>query len=216
MRAPERERRQLQAWAARHAFEPSSELPDAWPHSARLSKHGLRPLYHGDHAMGLSGAYAAINAIRLVLAAHRHWTDRDDRELLSAAWDWQLARGLVRTDRGTRWRDWQRLTECLTYTVTRRFGHSLEIMQLWPNTKPDPARVFHTIERLIVAQQAVLILFAGARYTVIRGFTPHSFLFFDSGGREWIKRSATSIPPSTVPASHKIVPSATMALRRRS
>ena len=117
---------------------------------------------------------------------------------------------------GVTWREWHRLTECLVYTAARVFGHSFELLQPWRHTTPGRAEVFGTIERRIVAQQPVLIMLAGAHYSVIRGFTPLSFLLFDSSGREWIKRHSLGVRGAHHAAVHRIVPSATMALRRRS
>lgn len=91
---------------------------------------------------------------------------------------------------------------------------SFRVWQPWPTARPNAGEFYTTLERLIVGRHVVLSLFAGAHYSVIRGYTPASLLLFDSGERCWMSRKCISVAGSLVSSRHRIVPAATIALRR--
>lgn len=215
MRAEELRRVQLQHWATENALCPSAAEPEHWPEAASFDNFGLWPLSYGDHSTGQSGVYAAVNALRLVSAGHHNWTDRDEQQLFGTAWDWQLARGGTRQDRGMRVGQLLQLADALTFAFARKHSQRIQTIRPWARVGPSSAEFFNTIERLIVSRQAVVGLFAGGHYSVIRGYTPSSLLLFDSGNRQWIKRSSVSLNGSAAAARHRIVPRAMMAFSRR-
>jgi hypothetical protein len=215
MRADLSQQLMLQEWARDHASASPVGQPEHWPEHASLDPRGLLPLSHGDHGHGHSGVYAAVNAIRLVSAGHHAWSDRDDEQLLAKAWDWQTAHGPRRPNRGMRVWQWHSLVDALAFAFGRKHGHFLQISRPWQIRRPGRAEFFTTVERLIVGRHAVLGLFAGAQYSVIRGFTPLSLLLFDSGYREWIARKSVRSNDGPLLGRHRIVPSATLALSRR-
>lgn len=215
MRASERQWLTLQAWAREHAWTPNSPEPENWPEQAKLETHGLVPLSHGDHAIGQSGVYAAVNGVRLVLAGHQAWGTRSEQQMLGAAWKWQWSRREGRLDRGSRISNWCRMVDALTFAHSRKHGAIIQVTRPWQAQSPDRHEFFTTIERLIVSQHAVLSMFAGARYSVIRGYTPWSLLLFDSGHRQWVSRASTDLGDSVVAGRNRIVPAATLALARR-
>jgi hypothetical protein len=215
MRAVHRRRLELELWAKEHCLTPQICSPDDWPDASRLNANGVTPLRHGDHLVGLSGVYAALNGIRLVSARHHAWTDRCEQQLLATAWNWLASRGEIRPDRGIRVGQWQRLVDALTFAFSRKQGQLIEVIQPWRLRSPDRLEFFATIERLIVSRHAVLSMFTGAHYTVIRGYTPMSLVLFDSGYCEWIKKTSTDVNGDWPTSRHRIVPSATLALARR-
>jgi hypothetical protein len=170
---------------------------------------------HGDYCHGHSGVYAAVNAIRLVSAGHHAWSDRDDEQLLAKAWDWQTPHGAMRPNRGMRVGQWHCLVDALAFAFGRKHGHFLQISRPWQIRRPCRVHFFTTIERLLVGCHAVLGLFAGAHYSVIRGYTPMSLLLFDSGYRQWITRKTVHVGDGSVGGRHRIIPQATLALSRR-
>jgi hypothetical protein len=214
MRASERQRLTLQTWASEHAWTPDSPEPENWPAEAKLETHGLRPLSHGDHAIGQSGVYAAVNGLRLVCAGHQVWSARSEQQMFGAAWDWQQSRREGRLDRGMRISSWCRMVDALSFAHSRKHGAFIKVTRPWSARSPDRQEFFTTIERLIISQHAVLSMLAGARYSVIRGYTPVSLLLFDSGHRQSVRRASTDLGGSVVAARHRIVPTATLALAR--
>ena len=121
--------------------------------------------------------------------------------------DWQ-------PDRGLRPGDWLRMVEALCGGFARRHGQFIRVWQPWRTGCPNSEEFHTTLERLLVGRHVILSLFAGAHYSVIRGYTPASLLLFDSGERCWMSRKCVSIAGSAVSGRHRIVPAATIALRR--
>ena len=67
---------------------------------------------------------------------------------------------------------------------------------------------------MIVARNVVLTLFAGGRYSVIRGYTQASLLLFDSGGHWWVSRDCIDVSGTDVTARHRLASPSTLALKR--
>lgn len=204
---------ELQRWALDHVCL-DAQTPDDWPLRSSLDANGLRPLQHGDHAVGHSGIYAGLNGIRLMTATRYRWAASDEYQMLDLAWNWLHLRASTRPGRGVRRGEWARMIEALTFASFRLHDQIVSLRHPWREHQPTPRDFFATIERFIVARCAVLILFAGAHYTVVRGFTPTSLLLFDSGRRHWVKRTSIRFDNSTNDAAHTLCPWATVVLHR--
>jgi hypothetical protein len=209
-----RRRQELETWARDHAFSPKVEPPGDWPARFDLGTSQLLPLWHGDYSIGLSATFAAVNGLRLATAGYCPLSKRDEQRLLARAWSWRGEREKLRPDHGLRQGDWVRMVEALCSVVARRHGQFIRVWQPWRTGRPDLSEFYTTLERLIVGHHVVLSLFAGAHYSVIRGYTPGSLLLFDSGERCWMSRKCISVAGSGARGRHRIVPAATIALRR--
>jgi hypothetical protein len=204
----------LQAWAHENALMPSIPAPDDWPNQWRRPTGGLLPLWHGDYSMGLSAIFAAVNGLRLVSADQCELTKRDEQNLLESAWQWRMDRGGVLPHRGVRQGEWLRMVEGLCLVFARRHGQFIRVMQPWREDSPTWDEFFSAVERLLVGQHVILSLFAGAHYSVVRGYTQSSLLLFDSAEQCWVKRTCIRLVGSSVGAKHRIAPTSTLTLRR--
>lgn len=209
-----RRKLELSRWAADHLQLPDGGTPDDWPKAARLETNGLMPLRHGEHAPGHSAVYAAANAVRLATAAHHGWTKRGEEELLAKAWAWRDAHRPNSPQRGMRRSDFARMVEALTTASRRQHDQYITVRPAWSGDPPGQSDFFATVERCIVAQDVILILIAGAQYSIVRGFTPTSLLLFDSGGRHWMKRASITLIGSGLAARHALATKATLLVRR--
>lgn len=203
---------ELALWARESAFLPDLAAPEDWPAAANVETTGCPPLWQGSYLPSLSGAFAAVNAVRLAAARERCLTSREEQELLATAMRWKADRGYSGFARGLRRSDWPRLLEALCEFSSRHIGKRLFVSQPWRYHCPDYQAFMVGLERLIVGHNVVAVLLAGANYSVIRGYTPLSLLLFDSGGRRWISREAISLPGEAKRTRHHLVPAATMTL----
>jgi hypothetical protein len=204
----------LENWAHQNALVPAITVPDEWPDEWRRPTAGLLPLCHGDYSMGLSATFAAVNALRLVSAAQCQLTGRDEQSLLESAWQWRMDRGGVLPHRGVRQGEWLRVVEGLCLVFGRRHGQFIKVMQPWRENSPTHDEFFSAIERLVVGRHVVLSLFAGAHYSVVRGYTASSLLLFDSAQNCWVNRTSISLTGTGGTARHRIAPTSTLTLRR--
>lgn len=214
MRLATRRRMLLSIWAEDRLFEPHIEAPDDWPEQARLATASIDPLWEGDHASGSSGIYAAVNAIRLATVGHCQLGKRAQRDLLEKGWAWRAQRGHAKPLSGMRVGDWTRMLEALCFAIARSHGQYLTILQPWRDVRPTDVEFLTTLERLIVSNHVVATLFAGAHFTIVKGYTPSSLLLFDSGGRTSVRRRAVALTSSDPAARHRLVASTTLAIRR--
>lgn len=106
------------------------------------------------------------------------------------------------------------MVEAVSFASARLHDQFVTMRQPWSSCPPGRSDFFAVIERSIVAQDVVLILFAGAHYSVVRGFTPTSLLLFDSGGRHWLKRTSISLTDTHRSARYALATKATLMLRR--
>ena len=204
----------LEDWADQNALAHSIIAPEDWPEAWTRPTYGMLPLCHGDHSMGLSGTFAAVNALRLVSAGDCQLTTRDEQSLLENAWRWRTDRGKVMPQRGVRRGECLQMVEGLCLVFGRLFGPFIRVMQPWRESPPTRNEYFSAIERLVVGRHVILSLFAGAHYSVVRGYTRSSLLLFDSAEQCWIKRTSISLQGVSPIARHCIVPTATLTLRR--
>jgi hypothetical protein len=171
-------------------------------------------LWQGSYLRGLSGVFAAVNALRLIVTQEHRLTPREEEDLLATALRWREDRGYSALSRGLRRSDWPRLLDALCERIRRRRGTHLRIAQPWRLQPPDREAFLIGIERLVVSQHVVAVLLSGANYSVVRGYTPLSVLLFDSGGRRWISRAAICLPGEGKRSRHHMVPAATLTLDR--
>lgn len=202
----------LALWARESAFLPDLAAPEDWPAAANVETTGCLPLWQGSYLPSLSGAFAAVNAIRLAVSCDRCLSNREEQELLATAMRWKADRGYSGFARGLRTSDWPRLLEALCEFSSRHNGKRLFVSQPWRQHWPDYQSFMVGLERLIVGRHVVAVLLAGANYSVIRGYTPLSLLLFDSGGRRWISRESISFPGEAKRTRHHLVPAATLTL----
>ena len=214
MRLATRRRMLLSIWAEDRLFEPHIDAPEDWLEEARLATSSLDPLWEGDHATGSSAIYAAVNAVRLATVGHCHIGKSAERELLEKGWAWRAQRGRAELFSGMRAGDWTRMLEALCFAVARSHGQYLMIVQPWRDMRPSHVDFFTTLERLIVSNHVVAMLFAGAHFSIVKGYTPSSLLLFDSGGRTSVRRKAVSLTWSDAAARHRLAASVTLAIRR--
>lgn len=192
------DRLRWEGWALANLTALDHEPPEDWPEEHRQPLT-CDPLFHGDHATGLAPVYAAANAIR---AADQLATPAEVQELVRAGWTWVAARQQMRPDRTLRGGQWPRLIDAMCRSHFRRTKRVIAM-----DTPLREARVGYrqfdgVVERYLVAGRVVLLMLAGANYTVLRGFTQHNWLLFDSGGRWWVRRQRRSGKPlAPVPSS---------------
>jgi hypothetical protein len=172
----DRRRMELQFWSEEYALAPDVEAPADWPIAYRLGSPGLYPATCGDHAPGFIGLYAVINGLALVLSQNAPLRPAEERLLIDQGWKFLTSRGLVAPWHGTQSGLIERLAEALTFTLSRRRNQFIrcERVDLAGNVRSEQLGI--VLERLVVAKRVVVILLGGGHYTVIRGFTPFSWL----------------------------------------
>ena len=149
----------------------------------------MQPFHQGD-LDSLCGLYAAINALRLVLAPVRrvkrpealNWF-RTGLEFLGKTGNLQDIIG-----DGIGPPEWLELMEMLAAVA----GCRVEIVQpLRCSARATRSRMYGAIEDAIVRGQPVLITLSGVHdhYTVVSGFSPFSLWLFDSGHLQRLRRS---------------------------
>ena len=175
----------LQVWAGTHALESNVHDPEDWPERFRLDAVGSWPLSAGDCAPGFVGLYTVINALDLVLSPLEPLEPSEIDWLLNIGWQFLMDRRPVRLSSSVRLDTMIRLADALSFSLSRRRGCVVVSSDVSVSlVEPASAK----LERLIVARQAVIVLLGRGHYSVLRGFTPESWLLFDSTGRRWVRR----------------------------
>ena len=163
------------------------------PMLAKLDTRRVQPLHQGD-LDGLCGLYAAVNALRLVLAPARKvnrpeallWF-RTGLEFLGETGN--LEDIIVHGIGPQLWLD---LMKKLAAAASSKKDFHVSVLQPLKHTTPaNRARMYETIEEAILHGRAVLISLSGAHdhYTVISGLSPLSLWLFDSGRLQRIGRA---------------------------
>lgn len=156
----------------------------------------IEPWQHAEGLDGLAGLYAIINGFGLALARRRPLSPATTRDLLESGITFigthtNLARSLTR---GCRLELWLKLADALRRVMEREHEIRLCIEQPLRGVRHASSReVLNTVETFILRQQVVMLMLHGCRYTTVLGYTEHSLLLFDSGGRRWIRRSACGV-----------------------
>ena len=163
------------------------------PALAKLDTGRVKPLQQGD-LDGLCGLYAAINALRLVLAPVRQvkrpeallWF-RTGLEFLGETGNLE---DIIACGIGPQL--WLDLMKKLAAVASGNNSFYVSVSQPLKHTKPaNRARMYETIEVAVLQGRAVLISLSGAHdhYTVVSGFSPSSLRLFDSGHLQRIGRA---------------------------
>ena len=131
--------------------------------------------------------YALLNGFKLLLAEAAPLRPADEMMLLELGWSFIHGRGTIAPHIGMRQHSFIRLAEAMSFALSRRRGDWVrcEAVQMEPAERIQAAA---TLERLLVAKRVVLILLGRGHYTVLRGYTPASWLIFDAMGRQWMLR----------------------------
>jgi len=185
------------------------------PPRAKLTNARLvTPLWHGDGCTGLSGLYAIINGIRLVLAHKHQCTAADVHTLLVAGL--RFMDGRLSPQRcfggGIRVQLWRSLADAMVEAAILRTGHRMRLERLHVEDPWSKDSAFLTLENAIRRLRVVMLLCRGGQYTVVSGVTAASLLLFDSGGACWIVKRACGVPHACEGARHVIYPASFMTL----
>ncbi len=205
---------EMQVVPARSAGEDDCS-PDRKAHVKLPNAALVDPLWHGDGCTGLSGVYAVVNSIRLVVAHKHEFSARRTDDLLMAGL--RFMDGRLSPSRalgcGLRLGVWRQLVEALTDHARSRYGMLVFTERVHDDRDSSGHEIWLAIEQALDRHRAVLLLMRGGRYTVVSGYTANSLLLFDSGGACWISRGLTGVPGDCRDARHVIYPSSFVALR---
>ena len=153
----------------------------------------LRPLRQGE-LDGLCGVYAAVNALRMLLAAKRPLSPSeidtmfheglrvlDKRDELG----WAVNYGVSKSS-------WVRMVRKMAAAAEATTG--LPVMQRLPfaeQRRPSRQQLFEVIEAAIGREHPVLIALSGrhSHYTVVCGYSPTRLMLFDSNALRWLDRT---------------------------
>lgn len=174
----------------------------------------VSPLWHGDSCVGLSGLYAIINAVRLVLAGKCHLSSAEVHALLVAGLrflDGRLSPQQCFAS-GLRVQLWCQLAAAMVEVATDRTRSRITVERLYPTQPSCRQAAFESLEAAIFKLRVPMMLRQGGRYTVVSGVTPLSLLLFDSGGACWVTKRLTGVPGDCEGARHVIYPSSFLAL----
>jgi len=156
------------------------------------------PLYCGDHAIGLTGVYAVVNAMKLIMAETTPLQPSEERFLLELGWRFLGDRMAIMPCKGLRVSLIMRLTEAMLFAFGRRRQMSVQCNPIdRAALSAGATQVF--LERCVVANRVVLILLGGAHYTVLKGYMSDSWLVFDALGRRWLSRSSVRLNRPFIP-----------------
>jgi len=171
--------------------------PAHWPQKKRLFNWALvEPWHHGDGPEGRTGLYTIINGVALALARRRPLSGTERRGLLEAGIDFigthaNLARSLTS---GCRLELWLKLADALRRRLELQHDIRICIEQPLRGVRNASTReALYVVETFILRQQVVMLMLRGCRFTSVVGYTKHSLLLFDSGGRHWISRRACGV-----------------------
>jgi hypothetical protein len=196
----------LRLWAGANAFDPSAEVPEDWPETFRADTSGCWPLFAGDNAPGFIGLYTVINALDLLVSPVRPLAPSEVDWLLDLGWRFLADRRPIQLSSSIRIETMARLAAALSFGLSRRRGRFIISSDAIISAEQSASAI---LERLVVARQAVIVLIGRGHFTVLRGYTPDSWLLYDCTGRLWIKRSGRGRHPWKYgfghPRSNKII-----------
>ncbi len=139
MRSRWRERAQLACWAQDHLHSQSVHSPDNWPEVSRLAVGEEVPLYCGDHAVGLTGVYSVVNAMKLIMAETTPIQPSEEGYLLELGWRFLGDRIAIMPSKGLRMSVVIRLAEAMLFAFGRRrhcrYGAPLSILRHSPRVR---------------------------------------------------------------------------------
>jgi hypothetical protein len=174
-------------WAVENLHLPAALQPEDWPEGDRLPTNGETPIYCGEYALGLTGLYAILNSLKLLVAGVAPLKPSDEQVLLEAGFNFMRGREAITPCRGIRSHLLVRAAEAMVFAFMRRRDEWIVSEQmLSAGLHPLKRSVF--FERAIVARRVVLVLLGQGHFSVLRGFTRESWLLFDATGRQWMLR----------------------------
>ena len=177
----------LAHWAVENLHRPEADLPEDWPEASRFRTHGAFPTYCGEYAPGLTGPYAILNGLKLLVAEVSPLKPSEEQMLLQIGCDFMSGRDTMTPHRGLRLDTFVRMAEAMAYALSRRRGAWIQCERMQLSRKQDREQR-SLLERSVVAKRVVLILLGRGHYSVLRGFTLDSWLLFDATGRQWMLR----------------------------
>jgi len=182
-----RRRYALELWAVENLLHLNGKPPEDWPDASRLPTNGVMPIYCGEYALGLTGLYAIVNGLRLLLAGMGPLKPSDEQMLLEVGCTFMSGREALIPSRGLRAELFIRMAEAMAFALSRRRGVWIQCERLEAEVMRR-AKLAPLLERSIVAKRVVLILLGRGHYSALRGYTRDSWLLFDATGREWMLR----------------------------
>jgi hypothetical protein len=131
--------------------------------------------------------YTILNGLALLLAETAPLKPAEERALVELGWKFLAGRGPIAPWHGIRTGPFERLAHSLAYALSRSRNQWIRC-ELIDADNLGCDVIALSLERLIVAKNVIIILLGRSHYTVLRGFTPFSWLLFDATGRFWMKR----------------------------
>ena len=194
----------------RGGFEEAAPEPDYFK---LKNARSVGPLYHGDGCVGLSGLYAVVNGLRLVVAHKHTFTQSEVDGLLRAGLRFMAGRlsPAQAVVCGLRVHLWWMLTEALAEVTLSRTGIRVwtERLFVFENGR-EPA--FSALEQAVRNWRVPMLLCRSGHYTVVSGFTSSSLLLFDSGGACWMAKRGCGVPGDCENARHMLYPASFVSL----
>lgn len=158
----------------------------------------LQPYSQGEFD-NFCGIYAAINALRLLLEAHRPLTHAECARLFITASKAMERDGLLlraTSGWGISQVRWRQLVRSLCRSASRITEFHVSSATPLPENRRWPrAHVFATVHAAIDAQRPVLLPLRGTynHYTVVCAYTPSRLILHDSYGYSWIRKAACGV-----------------------
>jgi hypothetical protein len=174
-------------WAVENLHLPAAQQPEDWPESDRIPTNGEMPIYCGEYAVGLTGLYASLNSLKLLVAGVAPLKPSDQQVLLEAGFNFMRGREAITPCRGIRSHMLVRAADAMMFAFMRRRGDWIVSEQML-SAGPHPLKRPILFERAIIARRVVLVSLGGGHFSVLRGFTRQSWLLFDATGRHWVLR----------------------------
>jgi len=197
------------------------------PERLKLTGVALCEPYEQGDFDNLCGLYAALNAIRLVMAPTRPISRVDANELFLSGIDYLNRRKALADvlEHGMDYRRQHAVTRHMAKSASRITGISVTVEQVFPSGRAragaQPKKHTHTPEEVISGIADWLSLGAPVifelrkthhHYTVIAGLSPSRVSLFDSDGLRWVERRALATTPNCTHRRHHVPPASLLAV----
>ena len=186
-RLDKRRKFELAHWAIENLHNPKAVQPEDWPDACRLRTNGVLPIFSGDYAPGLTGLYAILNGLKLLVAEVAPLKPSEEQMLFEVGCNFMKGREAITPHRGIRSHMLIRVAEAMAFALVRRRGDWIlsEPVRL---LGPCPVGSHALLERTVLAKRVALVLLGRGHYSVLQGYTSASWLLFDATGRQWMLR----------------------------
>lgn len=172
----------------------------------------IMPLVIGDACQGLSGLYAAVNGVRLVLA-HKHQFSATENHLLMRA-GLRFLDGRLSPQQcvlnGLRIQLWRPMLEAIAEATRIRMGLRVGIERLFVTDVRSRDAAFDTLDEALSRRRVPMMLCRGGSYMVVSGATASSILLFD-GDAYWLAKRACGVRGDGGTLRHVMCPGSFMA-----